>query len=130
MPFSIRPGRRLIRAQASSVRYLLATYVAPETPPRDSRLPVNVDPFDSRLDDELDTQLVGRPLIASSRSRAKRSSSGFSESASENYGVLSIGAGFVMNHTVTLRPTASFPVRLKGAKPSFGLSLGFNFGSR
>ena len=42
MPFSIRPDRRLIRAQASSVRYLLATYVAPETPPRDSRLPVNV----------------------------------------------------------------------------------------
>jgi Ca-activated chloride channel family protein len=42
MPFSIRPDRRLIRAQASSVRYLLATYVAPETPPRDNRLPVNV----------------------------------------------------------------------------------------
>ena len=64
------------------------------------------------------------------RATISASGGGFSESDSENYGVLSIGAGFVMNHTVTLRPTASFPVGLEGAKPSFGLSLGFNFGSR
>jgi hypothetical protein len=64
------------------------------------------------------------------RSTVSASGGGFDASASENYGVLSMGAGFVMNHTVTLRPTASFPVGLEGAKPSFGLSLGFNFGSR
>jgi Ca-activated chloride channel family protein len=42
MNFTLRIDRRLIRAQASSVRYLLARIEAPAAPPREGRLPVNL----------------------------------------------------------------------------------------
>ena len=42
MTLSLRADRRLVRAHASSVRYLLASFVAPDAPPRLDRLPVSV----------------------------------------------------------------------------------------
>jgi Ca-activated chloride channel homolog len=42
MTLSVRTDRQLIRAGASSSRYVLVTYIAPEAPPRAERLPVNV----------------------------------------------------------------------------------------
>ncbi|MGI9076884.1 MAG: vWA domain-containing protein [Gemmatimonadaceae bacterium] len=42
MTLSLRTDRRLIRSQASSARYLLVSFTAPEPPPRAERLPVNV----------------------------------------------------------------------------------------
>jgi hypothetical protein len=53
---------------------------------------------------------------------------GSSTSDSQNFGVISVGAGFVLNKTVTIRPIAEFPVGLDGAKPSYGIGVGFNFG--
>jgi len=42
MTVTLRTDRRLIRARSSSVRYLLASITAPEAPPREHRLPVNI----------------------------------------------------------------------------------------
>jgi Ca-activated chloride channel family protein len=42
MTISVRTDRRLIRTDATSERYILVSYVAPEAPPREERLPVNV----------------------------------------------------------------------------------------
>lgn len=42
MTFSIRADRQLIRAGASSVRYVMVSGVAPEAPRRGVRLPVNI----------------------------------------------------------------------------------------
>ena len=72
------------------------------------------------------------PFVSGMYTRASASVSfeGLSESLSQNYGVFTLGAGFVVNHTVTIQPAASFPVGLDGAKPSYGISVGFNFGSR
>jgi hypothetical protein len=54
---------------------------------------------------------------------------GVKESSSETYGIVDVGAGFVFNRTVTLRPALSFPVGLEGSEATIGLSLGFNFGT-
>ena len=72
------------------------------------------------------------PFVSGMYTRASVSASfeGFSESLNQNYGVFTLGAGFVVNHTVTIQPAASFPVGLDGAKPTYGISVGFNFGSR
>ncbi|HEX2721658.1 MAG TPA: VWA domain-containing protein, partial [Gemmatimonadaceae bacterium] len=42
MTLSIRTDRRLIRAQARSNRYLLASFTAPQAPRREHHRPVNV----------------------------------------------------------------------------------------
>ena len=42
MTLVIRTDRQLIRAEASSTRYLMVSFVAPEAPARAERLPVNV----------------------------------------------------------------------------------------
>ncbi len=42
MTISLRTDRRLIRARSSSTRYLLTSITAPEAPPRENRLPVNI----------------------------------------------------------------------------------------
>lgn len=42
MTLSLRTDRNLIRAEASSTRYVLATIDAPEVPPRAERLPINI----------------------------------------------------------------------------------------
>lgn len=42
MTLSLRPDRKLIRANSSSVRYVLASISAPEAPRREHRLPVNI----------------------------------------------------------------------------------------
>jgi hypothetical protein len=40
-----------------------------------------------------------------------------------------VGAGFVINRTLTLQPSAALPVGIDGAKPSFQLTFSLNFGS-
>jgi len=42
MSLTLRTDRRLIRARSSSIRYILASIGAPEAPPREHRLPVNI----------------------------------------------------------------------------------------
>lgn len=53
---------------------------------------------------------------------------GSSQSTSQNYELTEIGAGFVMNRTLTIRPSVAFPVGLAGGKSTFQLAVGFNFG--
>ena len=62
-------------------------------------------------------------------SRVSASFGGTSESASKNYGEVNVGAGFVLNRTLTLQPSVSIPVGLEGAKTSFQIAFAFNFGS-
>jgi hypothetical protein len=62
-------------------------------------------------------------------SRATASLAGTSGSDSQDYTLVEIGAGFVINHTLTIRPAALVPVGLNGGKTSFDISVSFNFGS-
>jgi hypothetical protein len=49
---------------------------------------------------------------------------------SEDFGVITVAAGFVFSETVTLRPNISFPVGLDDSDPAFGIAFSFNFGAR
>jgi len=62
-------------------------------------------------------------------SQASASVAGFSQSQNDNYGVIGLGAGLVFNRAVTIRPSVGIPVGLEGAKPRYGLSIGFSFGT-
>jgi Outer membrane protein beta-barrel domain len=54
---------------------------------------------------------------------------GNSGSVSENHGEVNVGAGFVLNRTLTLQPSVSIPVGVDNAKTSFQIAFAFNFGS-
>jgi hypothetical protein len=62
-------------------------------------------------------------------SHASATMGGTTDSESQNYTDLTLGAGFVFNKTLTLQPAVSIPVGVDGAKSSFQLAFGFNFGA-
>jgi hypothetical protein len=56
---------------------------------------------------------------------------GASIEGSETYGLARLGVGFVFNQQISLRPTVDIPVGSDLINdPTFGLSVGYNFGSR
>lgn len=61
-------------------------------------------------------------------SRASASLAGFNTSDSQDYTLLTLGAGFIVNHTLTIRPSVVIPVGLDGATSSFAIDFGFSFG--
>jgi opacity protein-like surface antigen len=59
------------------------------------------------------------------------SANGDTFEASETYGLARIGVGFVFNQQISVRPTIDIPVGVEGGSdPVFGLSVGYNFGSK
>jgi hypothetical protein len=51
-------------------------------------------------------------------------------SASDTYGVMNLGVGFIFNSQIAVRPGISIPLGLDGGDTSFGLTVGYNFGSK
>jgi hypothetical protein len=47
---------------------------------------------------------------------------------SDAYGVAQLGLGLVVNQTIAIRPSVAIPLGLTGSDPSFGVTVGFNFG--
>jgi hypothetical protein len=68
---------------------------------------------------------AGASYIAS---RATGTLDGTSDSESQSYGEIDVGAGFVINKTLTLQPSVAIPVGVDGAKSAFQLAFAFNFG--
>jgi len=60
---------------------------------------------------------------------ASGSFNGLSQSSDQNYTNVQLGAGFVLNHVLTILPSISIPIGLDGAKPTYGISFGYNFGA-
>ena len=52
------------------------------------------------------------------------------ESVPTNYGSISLTAGLVLKRNVSVTPSVWMPFGVSDATPSYGISLGFNFGSR
>jgi outer membrane autotransporter protein len=51
--------------------------------------------------------------------------------ASETYGLARVGVGFVFNQQISVRPTIDIPVGSDlSSDPVFGLTVGYNFGSK
>jgi hypothetical protein len=53
-----------------------------------------------------------------------------SSSASETYGLMNLGVGFIFNSQIAVRPLLSIPLGLNGGETSFGLTVGYNFGTK
>jgi hypothetical protein len=53
-----------------------------------------------------------------------------STSASDTYGVMDLGVGFIFNSQIAVRPGVSIPLGLAGGETSFGLTVGYNFGNK
>jgi hypothetical protein len=51
-----------------------------------------------------------------------------SAAASESYGLLTLGTGFVFSSRFSVNPSVSFPMGLDGSSTTFGLSAAMNFG--
>jgi hypothetical protein len=60
---------------------------------------------------------------------ATGSFNGLSSAGDQNYTNIMLGAGFVFNKTLTIQPSVSIPAGLDGAKPTYGISFAFNFGT-
>jgi opacity protein-like surface antigen len=53
------------------------------------------------------------------------------DEVSETYGLARLGVGFVFNQQISVRPTIDIPVASDlVSDPTFGLSVGYNFGSK
>ena len=61
-------------------------------------------------------------------SRVSVSVPGFSSTESAGYTAVDLGAGFVVNRTLTLQPSVSIPVGLDGGKATFQIAFAFNVG--
>jgi hypothetical protein len=51
-------------------------------------------------------------------------------SASDSYGLAQLGIGLVMNQNISIRPSVDIPLGLTGSNARFGMTLGYNFGSK
>jgi hypothetical protein len=55
---------------------------------------------------------------------------GFSVEGSNTYAMARLGVGFVFNQQIAVRPSIDIPVGLDNSDPSFGVTVGYNFGSK
>jgi hypothetical protein len=76
------------------------------------------------------TEFVPFGSVSMANGRATLEFDGVEESASETYGIVDLGAGFIFNRAITLRPSISFPVGLDNSDAIFTVGLGFNFGGQ
>ncbi len=51
-------------------------------------------------------------------------------SASDSYGLAQLGIGLVMSQNISIRPSVDIPLGLTGSNARFGMTLGYNFGSK
>ena len=55
---------------------------------------------------------------------------GFTVEGSNTYALARLGVGFVFNQQIAVRPTIDIPVGLDNGDASFGVTVGYNFGSK
>jgi len=62
-------------------------------------------------------------------SKGTISFNGTSQTSTQDYGEIGLGAGFVVNKVLTIRPAVTFPIGLDNGDPSYGIAFAYNFGS-
>jgi hypothetical protein len=50
--------------------------------------------------------------------------------ASDTYGLARLGVGFVFNEQISVRPSVDIPLGLDNSDATFGVTVGYNFGSK
>jgi hypothetical protein len=67
---------------------------------------------------------------AHTKESAKDSTGTSLGSVSDSYGLAQLGLGLVMNQYISIRPSVDIPLGLTGSNARFGMTLGYNFGSK
>jgi len=49
---------------------------------------------------------------------------------SDNYALAQLGVGIIFNSNISVRPSVDIPLGLEGSDPTFGLTVGYNFGRK
>jgi hypothetical protein len=65
-----------------------------------------------------------------SKAKVEDTGSGSTLEGSDTYGLARIGVGLVFNQQFSVRPSVDIPLGLEGSDPAFGLTVGYNFGSK
>jgi hypothetical protein len=65
---------------------------------------------------------------ASAKNQAKDDTGTTLFEISDSYGLAQVGVGLVLNSNISVRPSVDIPLGLDGADPTFGITLGYNFG--
>ena len=73
---------------------------------------------------------VGLGLQYSKAKVEDTSPGGSAFEASDTYGLARLGVGLVFNQQISIRPSVDIPLGLEGSDPAFGLTVGYNFGSK
>src|SRR2546426_839554 len=73
-------------------------------------------------------QILPNASFQFANTRATADDGTTSASASETYGLLTLGTGFVFSSRFSVNPSVSFPMGLDGSSTTFGLSAAMNFG--
>ena len=73
-------------------------------------------------------QILPNASFQFANTRATADDGTTSASASETYGLLTLGTGFVFSSRFSVNPSLSFPMGLDGSSTTFGLSAAMNFG--
>jgi hypothetical protein len=73
-------------------------------------------------------QILPNASFQFANTRAKVDDGTTSAAASESYGLLTLGTGFVFSSRFSVNPSISVPMGLDGSSTSFGLSGAINFG--
>ena len=73
-------------------------------------------------------QILPNASFQFANTRAKVDDGTNSAAASESYGLLTLGTGFVFSSRFSVNPSISVPMGLDGSSTSFGLSGAINFG--
>jgi hypothetical protein len=47
----------------------------------------------------------------------------------DHYALAQVGIGLVLNSTISVRPSVEIPLGLYSGDPTFGITLGYNFGT-
>ena len=66
--------------------------------------------------------------LSFARARVKSSFLGQEGTVSDNFGLLNVGVGVLLNRTMSLTPAVAFPFSLEGGDPSFRIGVAVQFG--
>jgi hypothetical protein len=68
--------------------------------------------------------------VAYNHAKSKLTFGGTTDETSDDFGILTLGAGFVLNKIVTLQPNVAIPFGIDDNDPVYGITVAFNFGKK
>ncbi len=68
--------------------------------------------------------------LAYGKSKTQNAAGTTTFEGSDTYGLATLGMGLVFNQNIAVRPSVDIPLGLTGSDPTFGVTVGFNFGRK